>query len=269
MLLFGCLQRQRARAEQQRQQQSRQQRAQAEQQQQQQIVKLLVIEAFAGSFSVARYIQQQLQQEAEGAAPGSTTFKAVAYAAIEKEPVSGDMYKPPTVADMGLRQQDILILQPRGVDEESVSEELIAFVKGRLSDAACGVEAVVVLGGPPCTAYTSVRSDVSQAWKKAVEEYRQGEASNQPRSASQEEAQQLTQAVAESKLGAFGAELKTADALVKSFLDLFQGVESECERSDPQPGCYILMENPYSVSATALWNRYALLSTLWGVHHAS
>lgn len=56
------------------------------------------------------------------------------------------------------------------------------------------------------------------------------------------------------------AKILESDALVTSFLVMFKRIEAECEgRGKP---CYIIMENPYSTRARALWNR-------WEPFHAS
>lgn len=66
-------------------------------------MKLVVVEAFARSFSVARFIQQQWQQL------GAEVFEVVAYAGVE-EAASGDKYRAPSADQMGLPPGSVLIL---------------------------------------------------------------------------------------------------------------------------------------------------------------
>jgi hypothetical protein len=45
-----------------------------------------------------------------------------------------------------------------------------------------------------------------------------------------------------------------ADAVVSSFLSLFQEIQQECQAAGNVP-CNLVMENTYSIAERALWNR--------------
>jgi hypothetical protein len=76
---------------------------------------------------------------------------------------------------------------------------------------------VVVLGGPPCTAYCNCRSDVSKA-KETLKGVNPGDA--------------LTpeQQRAQAKLEAFAREQADADQVVTAFLELFFKIDATCEK---------------------------------------
>lgn len=204
-------------------------------------MKLVVAEAFAGSFPAARFTQQQQQQA------GADVFEVVAYAGVAKEAASRDKYRAPSADQMGLAPESVLILQPRAVGEQSLPHELAEFVGAQLAAvAAADAAAVVVLGGPPCTAYTGVRSDVYKAHNILAGK----EIGSKPRDAL---TQEQREAKASLKLAEHAAELARADQLVSDFIELFRQIETTCQQYG-QP-CKIIMENPYSAVKKGLWNR--------------
>jgi hypothetical protein len=119
-------------------------------------------------------------------------------------------------------------------------EVLPEFVSSRLADAECGGDAVVVLGGPPFTAYSNIRSDVAHAFNRAISGHAQGSSA----------AQVQFEAVA----AAYGQELENSDQLVSDFIALFQTIKT----ASGQRPCYLIMENPYSRADRGLWNRWEL-----------
>jgi hypothetical protein len=49
-------------------------------------------------------------------------------------------------------------------------------------------------------------------------------------------------------------DVQAADAVVSSFLQLFEEIRQECQAAGDVP-CHLVMKNPYSVAERALWNR--------------
>jgi len=155
-------------------------------------------------------------------------------------------------------------------------------------ERAGGVDAVLVFGGPPCTAYSSACADTSRfparyRCKRADEAYyaalaeraaavqalKQLRTSGAAASALEQAGQRVREA--EQELAALKAaseeataaakqeaiedtaRLHDSDALVKSFLGLYKSVEAEANALG-RPG-FLGMENPYSTRPRGLWNR--------------
>lgn len=136
------------------------------------------------------------------------------------------------------------------------------------------LDGVVVFGGPPCKKFSQAGSlaetrqkalntaqDDLQAAQSELEQLKQSQAAGDAVSAAAvAEAEQLVAAARRAREAAADAvvqhelDVQAAEAMVSSFLKLFQDIKNECRESGNAP-CHLVMENPYSSAKKALWNR--------------
>lgn len=228
--------------------------------------RLLVIEVFAGSHPVGRHCKAL--QEAQQQAP----YSIAAYAAVELVQPQGDKYKAPSPTKLNLPAEHCLSLSGADIQDPDVVQQLVQFVRSSLRTAS--PSAVVVFGGLPCTKYCNAgphywraKAQRDAAWteykaaaKQLHLELEAVESVSLPESQSVADlhqgmiAAEAQLAQAEKALRKFTEDLRTADDLVQSFLDLFKEIEQECKKPREAP-CHLAMENPYSCAEKGLWNR--------------
>ncbi|GBF92664.1 hypothetical protein Rsub_05033 [Raphidocelis subcapitata] len=239
---------------------------------------LLVVEAFAGSFSVGR---------AAAAVAQGGAARVVAYAGVE---LNGQFASnAPKAGAIGVAAADALILGPNGrgggdMNAPETHAAVLEFVVQRLRR----VDAVAVLGGPPCQRYSAASKDTarfpahydlqaaevalfealreSAAEAARAEAARASDAASPAAAAAERAASKARERVAACKAevakrtaeaweeaAADAAGLQDSDRLVRAFLHLYKAVEAEAHaRGVP---CFLVMENPYSSRDRGLWNR--------------
>ncbi|GBF92663.1 hypothetical protein Rsub_05032 [Raphidocelis subcapitata] len=249
--------------------------------------KLLVVEAFAGSYPVAR---------AAPALADAGVARVVAYAGIELTFAD----KAPGHEEMGIEAaEDYMNLgvgKTKGdVTSTEVRSTVVEFVRSRVQ----AVDAVAVFGGPPCQSYSAAAADTTRfpaRYKlcdaehelfKALKANAAAEAARHDirsplsnggvgkraekvlaakldaadtaatEARDRVEVSQLRigelEVAAREEAAADAAKLQGSDHLVRAFLHLYKAVEAEAHaRGVP---CFLVMENPYSSRDRGLWNR--------------
>jgi hypothetical protein len=233
--------------------------------------KLMVIETFAGSHPVGRHfqhLQTQQQQQQQSTVP----YRLAAYAAVESHRPVGEKYRAPQAEALGLTPFHHLSLRAR-VEDPAAHSQLVKFVRDELRSS--GLDGVVVFGGPPCKKFSqagslaekrqkslnTAQNRTLQAAQSGLEQLDQSQAAGDAVSAAAvAEAEQLVAAARRVREAAADAvvqhelDVQAAEAMVSSFLKLFQDIKKECRGSGNVP-CHLVMENPYSSAKKALWNR--------------
>lgn len=229
--------------------------------------RLLAIEVFAGSHPVGHHFQE-LRLQAVQPQPQPVPCSLLAYAAIELQ--DGQQYRAPGPEALGLTPLHHLDLH--GDVQEPAQAQLLTFVYQELEAAA--IDTVVVFGGPPCKEYSKANAakkqhktalmDAQAAFAEAESQLRALQhilASPRPVSAEVIEDTQRrvdnTRSAWQARKKALEAVLmdkahtRQADAVVSSFLALFNDIQQAAGNTP----CHLVMENPYSDTDKALWNR--------------
>jgi hypothetical protein len=160
------------------------------------------------------------------------------------------------------------------VQDPDIRAQLLEFVRRELDSFT--MQHVVVFGGPPCTMYSTAnkpRQQREQALRNAKAAV--GTAGRELHDLLQtlalagpvavDDIAQARQALhsaesigaCEAAAGAVKQDeqsVREADAVVASFLALFKAIQRECQAACNTP-YHLVMENPYSRSDWALWNR--------------
>lgn len=232
---------------------------------------LLVIEAFAGSHAAGLHFKSLLDKQASPQQPQQPPYHLAAYAAIELE----TKYKAPDPKALNLQADNCLSIHA-SVSDFAVQAKVLDFVRSKLCDSSLCISAVVVFGGPPCTAYSQARPHLATSKLNQLEEsYQQAlldhtaqqrqllaagsmppAAATKAQKTAAETASSIQDAVeaAAAEAAQHARNLMASDSLVKSFLSLFKAIEVECQEFGKRH-CYLVMENPYSQPDRALWNR--------------
>jgi hypothetical protein len=246
---------------------------------------LLVVEGFAGTYSVARQLQQAAAETWEG-----RSYKLAAWVGFELE--AEYAAEAPTPQQLGLGPQRYLNLGLQGTSGDVTSaqlhEAIIQFVRKQLQAQPPVFDAAVVLGGPPCTMYSCAKPDCKlfpmkvaadlarntlyeaeakakasqQALAQAIEQGITGPALTvkQTAAAKAEAARQVAAAALQAADAAAAEEqqqhqtkLQSSDDMVESFMRLYKGIKAECGAIGKP--CCLFMENPESTAQRGLWNR--------------
>jgi hypothetical protein len=231
---------------------------------------LLVIEAFAGSHAAGLHFKSLLDKQTSPQQPQQPHYHLAAYAAIELEP----RYKAPDWKALNLQADNCLSIHA-SVSDFAVQAKVLDFVRSKLCDSSLCISAVVVFGGPPCTAYSQARPHLATSKLQLEESYQQAlldhtaqqrqllaagstpsAAATKAQKTAAETASRIQDAIeaAAAEAAQHARNLKASDSLVKSFLSLFKAIEVECQEYGKRH-CYLVMENPYSQPDRALWNR--------------
>lgn len=117
------------------------------------LVSLLVIEAFAGSYSAGR-LTARLNSS-------STGMSVAAYAAVELDPAF--MQRAPDSTVYGIPDHETRTLIINGsITDPTVHGKLLRFVQQMLQQSTDGtgpvIDGVMLLGGPPCTMYSNCQT---------------------------------------------------------------------------------------------------------------
>jgi hypothetical protein len=244
---------------------------------------LLVVEGFAGTYSVAGQLQQAAADSWQG-----RSYKLAAWVGFELE--KNYAAEAPTPQQLGLSPQHYLNLGLQGTSGDVTSaqlhDSLTQFVRKQLQ-APTVVDAAVVLGGPPCTMYSCAAPDCNLFPEKAAadlagttcyEAEAKSKAAQQalataikqgvtgPALAVKQTAATKAEAARQAALAAvkpaeaaaaeeqqqYEAKLQSSDDMVESFIRLYKGIRAECEAA-AKP-CCLFMENPESTAQRGLWN---------------
>jgi hypothetical protein len=173
------------------------------------------------------------------------------------------------------------------VTDPQLKQSIVGFVKRQLqANSGAGIDAVVVLGGPPCTLYSCAKPEcnllpkraAANAAKKDWETAQQQAAAalhelqllqaqnvSSPaltvkKAAADKAAAALQQAAAKKEAAEAAAELdgialQRSDDVVEAFLALYKAVKVQCAAAGKP--CCLLMENPESNPGRGMWNRCA------------
>jgi hypothetical protein len=246
---------------------------------------LLVVEGFAGTYSVARQLQQAAAETWQG-----RSYKVAAWAGFELD--TEFAAEAPTPQQLGLSPQRYLNLGLEGTSGDVTSaqlhEAIIQFVRKQLQAQPPVFDAAFVLGGPPCTMYSCAKPDCKlfpkkvaadlarntsyeaevkakasqQALAQAIEQSVTGPALSVKQTAASraEAARQVAMAALQSAEAAatdeqqqHQAKLQSSDDMVESFIRLYKGIKAECGAKGKP--CCLFMENPESTAQRGLWNR--------------
>jgi hypothetical protein len=231
--------------------------------------RLLAIEVFAGSHPVGCHFQelrlQALQQQQQQLAP----YSLAAYAAVELQ--DGQQFKAPEAKSLGLAPTCHLDLHG-DVQEPAVQAKLLEFVRKQLKASA--LDEVVVFGGPPCTEYSNAnvhkqkhKKDLKAAQEAFADVAKQLRALRHVLASTRQVSIEMIEDIqckvdkARSEWQARKTALeevlkdeegaRQADAVVSSFLKLFKDIQQAAGNTP----CHLVMENPYSATSKALWDR--------------
>uniref|UniRef100_A0A383W5P4 Uncharacterized protein n=1 Tax=Tetradesmus obliquus TaxID=3088 RepID=A0A383W5P4_TETOB len=120
-------------------------------------VQLLVVEAFAGTYPVARVLQH-----VNSSVQSALGVRLQAYVGIEVQEELAK--KAPSADDLGLDKQHYLNFKGQqdtgDIQSPSVQQKVLDFVRSKLQDKQLGIDAALVFGGPTCTVYSClIRED--------------------------------------------------------------------------------------------------------------
>jgi hypothetical protein len=246
-----------------------------------------VVEGFAGTYSVARHLQKAAEEGWKG-----TSYKLTSWAGFELK--SNYAAEAPSSQQLGLEVSCYLNLGAEGTSGDATSPELqkniIKFVRKQMQGKdGAAIDAVVVLGGPPCTMYSCAKPDCKLLPKRAAAKEAKAawEAAQQHAAAVEQELQLLneqhvdgpaltvktiagekaaaalqdatvrkdeSEAAAEQEAIQHGIDLQRSDEVVEAFLEMYKTVKAECTGAGKP--CCLFMENPESNATRGLWNRY-------------